>query len=313
LLAGAVATPLVWLATVPAAGATTTTLMLPDAAEAWYADAPVDLCSSPLGCPPSQVPTSPYPADTLHVGIAAGQETARTYLVPDLTAVPFGDTAVSGTMTLPVGAGTTDGTVEAASARLLACLVTAPVADGVAGSSQQPPAIACATAANGLTYDAGKNVFTLDLTPFLTAWAHGAPEDGIAIVPSATSQPTDAWHVAFNGRHRAGQPHIGSVVTVQVAASDAGVPGPLVPSPAPPAVAAAPAVVPGAPSSLSAPAAPPVVATSPQPASAPMQQVAFTRPFQYPLVFLLPIVLLAGAVFLARLFTRDATPLRVRS
>jgi hypothetical protein len=32
------------------------------------------------------------------------------------------------------------------------------------------------------------------------------------------------------------------------------------------------------------------------------------RSFQYPAVFLLPLALLAGTVFFARLFTRDAGP-----
>jgi Na+/H+ antiporter NhaC len=44
--------------------------------------------------------------------------------------------------------------------------------------------------------------------------------------------------------------------------------------------------------------------------AAPVQPVAFARSFQYPMAFLLPIVLLAGAVFFGRLFTRDATPVR---
>ena len=60
-------------------------MTVPDVAEAWYAAAPIDVCTTPLGCPPDQVPTSPYPADSLHVGVAGGQETARTYLLPDFS------------------------------------------------------------------------------------------------------------------------------------------------------------------------------------------------------------------------------------
>jgi hypothetical protein len=59
-------------------------------------------------------------------------------------------------------------------------------------------------------------------------------------------------------------------------------------------------------------AAPPVVASAP-PVAQQFQPVALSRPFQYPLVFLLPIALLAGAVFLVRLFTRDFTPTRART
>ena len=320
LLAAVAAAPLAWLCTSPAGAATdtpsasaTSTVTIPDRAEAWYAASPVDVCTTPLGCPPPQVPTSPYPADTLHVGVAGGQETARSYLVPDLSALPAGSTAVSGAMTIPVSTGTTDGTASAGSAKLLACLAKAPVTDGVAGSSSKPPAIDCNTAV-GLDYDGTHGVFRLDLTPFLAAWAHGAAQDGIALIPSHTTQQTDVWHVAINGRKRASTPHVSATVAVTVADAGAALPSAPIPA-APPAAAPAPAPVslPQPPASLGVPAAPPVIASSSAPAAVPIQPVALSRAFQYPLAFLLPIVLLAAAVFLARLFTRDATPRRLRA
>src|SRR3954471_9644153 len=105
MLLGGVAVPFGWLLALPAAGAQPPagaqpatagahpataalhTITVADTAEAWYAAGPVDVCTSPLGCPPQQAPTSPYPSDTLHVGVAAGQETARAYLLPDLSLV----------------------------------------------------------------------------------------------------------------------------------------------------------------------------------------------------------------------------------
>src|SRR4051794_35705875 len=93
MLLGGVSVPLGWLMVAPASGAPAAataaataprTATVADSAEAWYADSPVDLCTTPLGCPPQDAPTSPYPADTLHVGVAGGQETARTYVLPDL-------------------------------------------------------------------------------------------------------------------------------------------------------------------------------------------------------------------------------------
>ena len=317
LLAAGVALPLGWLLSAPASGApsdeSTRTVTVADQAEAWYADAPVDVCTTPLGCPPQQVPTSPYPADTLHVGVAGGQETARTYLMPALSSLPFDATATAGTMTLPVSTGSTDGTLSASSAKVLACLATAPAPDGTAGSTAAPPAIDCSVA-QGLVYDATKNVFTLDLTPFLSAWANGKASDGIALVPSKTTQPTDAWHVAFNGRKRAGGAHISSSITATVS-SDTGSVAPLAvtpvaPTPAPPAAPPMPSL----PNTTVEPpaAAPPVVASAP-PVAQQFQPVALSRPFQYPLVFLLPLALLAGAVFLVRLFTRDFTPKQART
>src|SRR3954469_8937458 len=154
VLLGAVV-PLGWLAMAPAQAATRAPdssthsgkATVPDSAEAWYAASPVDGCSTPLGCPPPQVPTSPYPADTLHVGVAGGQETARTYLMPDLTRLPFGASVVSATVTLPVAAGSTDGTQSPDAAHVLACVASEPFADGAQGSTQAPPKTDCSTSA----------------------------------------------------------------------------------------------------------------------------------------------------------------------
>jgi hypothetical protein len=316
LLVAAIA-PLCWLATAPGPAqasvrdttGSTQTVTVADSAEAWYAAAPIDVCTTPLGCPPPQVPTSPYPADTLHVGVAGGQESARTYLLPDFTALPLGATLVGGEMTLPVAGSNGDGTVSADAAKIRACLATKPVPDGTQGSTSAPPAVNCDVSTTP-RYDSGHSTFTLDLQPFIDAWTGGQPRFGIALEPDSKAvQPTDAWHVAFNGRKRAGSGHSSSSVTVHVnPEADTAIPA------APTAVPAAPA----APVSLPAPAAAapaavaPVVAPTQQPQTLPVEPVAFSRPFQYPLAFLLPLVLLAAAVFFSRLFTRDVTPVRTR-
>jgi len=315
LLAGT-ALPLGWLLAAPAHGASpgepsgqTQTVTLTDTVEAWYAAAPVDICTTPLGCPPPAASTSPYPADTLHVGLAAGQETARTYVVPDLAQLPFDATPTAGTMTLPVAQGTTDGTVSPQTAAIKACLATSPPSAGAQGSTAAPPAVDCSTSAEAV-YDAAKAVVTVDLQPFLEKWHAGSPADGIALVPkTASAQPSDAWHVTFNGRNRAATPHISSTVTV-VLSNDASLDGALPPVAV--VTPAAPAPPMPAPAAAAPAAAPPVVApAAPQAPAVQAQPVAFTRPFQYPLAFLFPLVLLVGAVFLARLFTRDATPRRL--
>src|SRR3954451_18415620 len=125
LLACAVVVPLTGLLAGPLGGTAQadTSATLPDVAEAWYAAAPIDVCTTPLGCPPDQVPTSPYPAGSLHVGVAAGQETARSYVQPDFNQ-PTGATLLSGTMTLHVDTRQSDGSLPPESAKILACLVT---------------------------------------------------------------------------------------------------------------------------------------------------------------------------------------------
>lgn len=291
------------------------TATIVDSAEAWYTIAPADACTSPVGCPPSTVPSSPYPADTLHVGVTAGQETARTYIVPNLTAIPFGSTATSGTMTLPLASDSQAGVVSPDTAHLDACLATSQPADGTQGTPTAPPKVDTSVC-SGATYNATAQDFTIDLTPFLTAWASGKPEDGIALMtsPGTTSQ-TDAWHVAFNGKNRAGTPHISSTVTYIASPTGPGAFAP--PPPSPPARVTQPQVqVPsnlGTPATgtMAPPASPPQVATAPTQPQA--QPVAFVRGFQYPMVFLMPVALLAGAVFFVRLFTRSPLPLEARS
>jgi hypothetical protein len=246
------------------------------------------------------------------VGEAGGQESARTYLLPDLSSLPFDATLIGGDMTLPIANGTGDGTVSPDAAKIRACLVTKPFTDGAQGSTSAPPAPDCSVS-NTPAYDATAGRFTIDLQPFVDAWSAGKPELGIALVPDARSAgPTDAWHVAFNGRKRAGGAHISTSVLVRIAPpSDTSTVVPAAP-PAP-AAPAAPAPVLPAPAGI-APAAPaPVVAPSQQPQQLQARPVALSQPFQYPLAFLLPLALLAAAVFFTRLFTRDAVPLKARA
>jgi hypothetical protein len=294
----------------------TATATVGDVAEAWYADAPIDLCTTPLGCPPAEVPSSPYPADTLHVGVAGGQESARTYLVPDLVSLPFGATVLGGTMTLPVAAETEDGTQSPESAHIVACLAVAPVTDGVEGSTAEPPKVDCKTS-SPLTYDAQNGTFSVELTPLLSATSGLLPY-GIALVPDrAKTAVTDAWHVTFNGRGRPKVKHIASLVSFQRPVVQPPPPaghsddGSVVTDPTVGQPPAGPVTGIGLPDPVQQPVdgSPPQVAP---PTSAPAAQpVAFSREFQYPMAFLLPLALLAGAVFFVRLFTRDATPMRV--
>ena len=328
MLLGGVAVPFGWLLAMPAAATPAAapaagmphTVTVGDLAEAWYSAAPVGICTTPLGCPPEQAPTSPYPADTLHVGVAGGQETARTYLSPDLSVVDTGAQLLTAVMTIPVATGSTDGTASPDTAHVTVCLVTSPITDGQQGSTQAPPKTDCTKSAKA-TYDAKKSTLTVDLGVFTEAWSTGTLPYGVALVPDPKNgQPSDAWHIAINGRKRAASPHVQTVLTytapdlapsfgIPTTASGSGSST----SSVPPPVSAPPAQLPP-PSTGTPPVTPPLVAGQQPAATAVAQQpVAFARGAPPAIAFVAPLLLLAGGFFFARVFTRDATPLAVRS
>jgi hypothetical protein len=258
------------------------------------------------------VPTSPYPANTLHVGVAGGHETARTYVVPDLSALPFGATLTSGRMTLPIATAITDGSLRPETATINACLATQTFQDGTAGSTDTPPTVdtaACVPA----TYSTAAQAFTVDLTSFLSRWNFGTPNDGIALVPDVSkSGPTTSWHVTFNGNKSTAGPHISSELSYTLTTEV--LPPPENVSTQPP-ILAIPGPVAGPPLTAGPP---PLPAAVPTPALAPPPQqraVAVSLPtgYQYPAAFLLPLGFLAAAVFLFRLFTADPTPVGART
>ena len=325
LLLGGVALPVGWLLAVPAAGAplpaddkAARTVTVADTAEAWFATSPVDICTTPLGCPPAQAPTSPYPADTLHVGVAGGQETARSYLLPDTSMLFEAASITSATMTLPIASGSTDGTQSPGAAHVVACLAAEPFPDGEQGSTQTPAKTDCSVSAKA-SYDAKKSVLTIDLTGAFAAWHAGRPPFGVALLPDPKSaQPTDAWHLTINGHKRSGTKHVqttvvytpGPAVDSGAAAPPAGTvsggtTGGSVSAGGPPPVASSGSLPPP---SSSAPAEVPPVVAGQQPAPQAVQPVAFARGAPPAMAFVVPVLLLAAGVFFARVFTRDATP-----
>src|SRR4051812_26323400 len=86
---------------------------LSEAAEAWYSMPPADPCASPVGCLPADPPVATaYPADTLRVAATAGHETARSFVVPELSGLPRGAVAATGTLVIPVDMDAASGTVS---------------------------------------------------------------------------------------------------------------------------------------------------------------------------------------------------------
>lgn len=207
-----------------------------DSSEAWYDTSPTTLCSSPVGCPPVTVTSGSYPANTLHVAVAAGTETARTYVLPDLSTYAGGGLPGTGTMTLPLATVSGNGNANDPVATIEACLAKAPFPNGTQGSSSPPPATDCSVHAS-VRFESTS--FTMDLSPFLAAWKDGSPEYGIALLPDPGSAgPSTNWHVAFNGKYLAGASHITSIFGPAPAStgtvSQAGVPAAVPPAAAPP-------------------------------------------------------------------------------
>ena len=329
---GVLTVPLVMLlaspatAATPEGGARSGTLTVKAQSDAWYSSSSA-CTASPTGCLPAGAPAPPYTAKTLHVGVGAGQEESRTYLSLNLLSLPAGTTLTGGTLRLPV-AGMADGTRAVDTATLQACLVTGSFKDDVEGSTEKPPSIDCKKAVAPAKYAAATATapeqFTVDLASFASAWASGAADYGVALVPTSDTAPSTAWHVALSAHDRTGStvPAPSAAVSyasvaanssdesfqsadVQAAppAADQGLGAgsasfaapPLAPQPATAPLAPAPAVQPAV-----APQAAPVAPAQLQP-----QAFLGTGRFAYPGVFLLPLVLIAAAGWLARAMTRD--------
>jgi hypothetical protein len=305
------------LAFVPVAEAADTSIV--PATEAWYQANPT--CAQPSGClttgalpvpPPVELPTSPYPAGTMHVGWASSAETARSYLA-------FPIDTVTGTLTgaeldVPLDTATADGDQQSATAKIQVCLVTGEIVR-VEGSISPPPAVSCAAHAD-VTYVATPTPHLhANLAPLLL----GLPTtSGIALLPDATkSGPSDAWRVVFSAHDRADAAKT-PPATLKLALADKTV----VSTPEQPAVelpgpdpgtgfAAAPStgglVAPGP--VLEAPAVTPPVApvvNAPVAALPAAQTVRFG--YAYPGVWLLPLAFLILVPLAASALTKDLAP-----
>lgn len=289
-------TTLGWAQAIPANADTST---VATGVEAWYYISPV--CLVPIECPalPDAPPAQAFPADTLHVAVALGQEFARTYITLDTGALPFDASIVGGTLSLPV-AGADAGTVSPETAKLRACLVRDQF-EAAQGSVAEAPFPDCGFSAPA-TFAPGTDfsVFTVNLAPIADVWrAEPGLSRALAIMPAEEVVAERAtWHVAFHAKNRSAPD--ARPITARIDYTIAETPtapelptfsppvfnpgffvGPLPPAPAPP-VAQPPAVVQQPP---------------PRPVAA--------RGFAYPMVWWIPIVFLVVGGFLGRSLTRD--------
>jgi len=326
LTAGAVVGP-----ALPALAAGSGTATVKPSAEAWYRLAPA--CGLPSGCAGPTSAPSMYSSDTLHVGVNAGQEEARTYLQLDLGALPAGTKPSGGTLLLPVASGVNDGTRTPETAKLRACAVKAEVKDAD-GAFTAPPEVDCKIASAPVSFVAAAGdkpaAFTVELSSLTDAWQRGVRPGALALVPAADPAASDSWHVAFSDRTRTGEgvvPISAALVFVSASVDTSSDQAPVVEPPpfeSPPDPAydsgsfsgdagtstsfAAPAI------SNQAPLLPaPVAQAAPPPVAAPQQQVvpvAQSEGFRYPAVFLLPLLLAGATGWLGRALTRDLVEVR---
>ena len=151
--------------------------------------------------------SNPYEAETLHVGINAGQPEARMFLYWDpFTLSDTGlATVVGGTATLPLHADAR-GVRNAANASMIACLnIDLPTSD-LAGEWDEQPEYDCKTSAPvEPVKDSDPLVWTVNLDVFGAKWKQDPTSySGISIVedPEAPESPeTSTWHVAFAGQY----------------------------------------------------------------------------------------------------------------
>jgi len=247
---------------------------------------------------------SRYPARTLHVGVAAGIEEARTYLKLDLSEVPSDASLIAATLAVPL-AGSDAGTFNPASARVAACMVTAPF-PVVEGSRSPPPTVDCSMATAAVVTPAE---LVVDLTSIATRWTSGEANHGVALLPGQGDTPGATWHLAFTAgtatatlQHEAAPPSAPSDEPSAVPASEAPIESPAV-GVDPTLFGPTEVLVPRPPQS---PAAAIIAETE-----VPEPFLAATRTggpgFAYPIVMAVPLVLLALGGYLAWALSQPVT------
>jgi hypothetical protein len=158
-------------------------------AASWYQPDP--LCSTPLGCGFLPLPPiSPYPKGTYHVGTAVGRQIARAFIAVHLS--QLAGTAHGGTLTIPLDTATTDGSLDPQAAKVNVCITYQAVTD-VEGGFDNPPSANCLPAASAKYVAKPTPRLVANLEP-LGGKLAGAK--GFALLPAAAA-PTAAWQIAF--------------------------------------------------------------------------------------------------------------------
>lgn len=300
----------------PLAHADTETQQVVPTTEAWYQPNPT--CGAPTGCvglgslpvqppvaPPAEIPTSPYPAGSMHVAVDAGQETARTYLAFSLPL--FDSTLTAASLDIPLDLAQADGSIAPENAQVRVCSYQGSIT-AANGSIEQPPAAMCAASAKASYVPTNTPHLHADLAPLLSALSAGG---GLVLIPDAeTVAPGDTWRVVFSAHDRADDaktPPARMTVTV----SPVETPDYTQPPFTPPVTAIPPTLGPvsAPPPGLDVPMGPTVQNPVPNVPVQPVPQArTVTVGYAYPTVWLLPLVFLLVVPLVARTLTKDLTP-----
>ncbi|HVV76360.1 MAG TPA: hypothetical protein VHC43_10020 [Mycobacteriales bacterium] len=273
---------------------------------AWFQPDP--LCSTPLGCGAIPLPAlSPYPKGTFHIGTALGRQTARAYVGVSLSKRE--QAARGGTLSIPLDTDPADGSVAPATATINVCTVYQSPAD-VEGGFDGAPSPNCLPAARAKYVAKPAPHLVADLKPL---GGKLAAVKAFALLP-AQAKPTSAWQVVFRlpsaNAPASARPRLTLLVgsqkqtqTSQVThhhaahrGTSAGANGPT-----------------GQLGDGAVPSVPPAVTSveppTPTPVIAPARRAGHwvTVGYQYPEVWLLPIVLVLLVPFTVRALTRDLT------
>lgn len=316
LLTAVLVTGSIGLAFVPVAQADSSTTLLP-IAEGWYQPNPT--CGTPAGCvapgtlpatPPTPLPpVSPFPARTMHIGLSAGQETARSYLGIDFADVP-GD-ITGGSLTVPLDVAPADGSISPETAKVQVCLTSDPISS-VDASFDQPPKADCTHSVPASYVATPQPHLSADLSGITDALLDAT---GLALLPDATkAAQTDSWRVVFSAHDRTDAAKTApasadlTIADTTDTSGDTSGDFPVVAPTEPPQAAGPPVGTGFAGPPLQAPAPVPT-APAVLPTTAPSQQVAapgtITVGYAYPGVWLLPLGFLVLVPAAARALTKD--------
>jgi hypothetical protein len=252
--------------------------------------------------------TNPWPAGSLHVAVAGGQETARTYLAFALG--DLGGTVDGAVLDVPLDTSAQDGSVSPESAAVQVCPFTESVSPA-SGSFDAPPAVACDEGVAATFVATPTPHLHADLAPLLGDLA-GAT--GVALLPDPRKvDQTSAWHVVLSAHDRADAAKTAPAslaVTVTPYGTDTGVDVPLPPAPAVEVPAAPPLTGTGfaAPPAPQAPVQQPLAAPAAPQAAPVLQARTITVGYAYPAVWLLPVALLVLVPLTTGALTKDLTP-----
>ena len=193
-------------------------------------------------------PVDPYRSDTaaIHTSVAAGHETARSFVHIDVAELIGGPTPTSVLLTLTPNSDTA-GNANGSATVLEACPLSKPLEPFNAAS---PPAFDCTAPVHATHTSAG--AWSFELIPMLPRWLNSA-NNGVAILEDDSS-PAATWGVAFDKSK--------STATAAIPAGPEPPPSIFVPPPLP-----TPIAPPAQAGALAAPL-PPLPAITPPPAAA---------------------------------------------